>query len=302
MLVPLAILTSMLLLFSSLISEVVPFWAVKLQSLCTSRVPGGPYAKIYEGLICGARLPPSDFKSHLLNTGLFHLIVASGAHLAFVESLLRLALRKRFEFVIPCMLFSYALVTGLCPPFVRALLYWAFRILSQKFQLAWTPLQSLTLAGFAALVVCNRPSELLSLAFSWIAGVAVQIFSEKKKEPTFSDALLFQVSIYALMIPPTLALATPHPLSIVWNLVLGPLLTFLLFPAALLVLILPNKLSWVADTGVSISAWLVKQASYVTPESLTKTPFSPVWIWLYLFSLVIAAHFFEHLQRRRAVP
>ena len=78
-------------------------------------------------VLCGTSLPLTAWNQNLKNWGLFHLIVVSGAHLVFLELLLRptllvfpLSWRKKLLVV---FLVVFCFLSGLQPPLVRAFIH-----------------------------------------------------------------------------------------------------------------------------------------------------------------------------------
>jgi ComEC/Rec2-related protein len=308
MLIFLALTSVMTVLFSHRVPDILAIFTMPLQQFCINHVPSSPHHDLMAALVCGERLPSSDLKFDFVRTALLHLVVASGSHLALIETAVRIMCRKsrRSEGVVALSLSSYALFAGLCPPFLRVLLTWGLQNFCSGFKLGWSRLQTLTMGGFLTLLFCNRAEDLLSLALSWIAGLAVHILSNRNSELNRSRRddesklarhLMFHSLMYCLMIPALLPLSVPHPLSIAWNLFLGPLLTALLFPLAALSFFLPPIAVALVDSLFDQALNLVALAARLTPGGLTKTQLSLTWVWIYLFALLLSAHVLEARTR-----
>lgn len=304
---------------SALRPSAVPDILAKLthpaQRVCIDHAPSSPHRDLLTALVCGKRLPNSDLKSDFVRTALLHLIVASGSHLALIEGIIRTSLRrlwggrKRLELLVAAILLAYSLFAGLCPPFLRVLLFWGLWQFCDVMKLGWSRLQALTMAGFAALLCCNREMDLLSLALSWIAGLAVHIVnveshplnkSIRSMENRFLRSLTFHTLMYLLMIPALMPLATPHPMSILWNFCLGPALAIILFPLAALAFIAPQFLLVFINAVFDRAVEVVHFAARSTPGGFQKALLPIAWVWVYLFTLLAASHWLEAVKAEEA--
>jgi ComEC/Rec2-related protein len=204
------------MIFSSTILTLGP-------SICLRSLPTGPYLAMDSALICGIDLPQSDIRQALLDTGLIHLMVVSGSHLAFLEVLLKPFPRlRRVQIPLLCV---YCWLVGLQAPVVRALVR---RILSKtplaRFNL--TPLQ--IEAATTVVTLMLYPPWLLSRSFlmSWMCGLALTAPSLHWRWKHLELA----VKAYVFLLP----FCWASPLSILWNTLLAPVVGGVLFPARLL--------------------------------------------------------------------
>jgi len=220
-----------------LTSKILIFLAPQLDSLlsvlqrgsefCQELLPHGPYQRLDAALICGVPLPAGVEKQLLLDTGLIHLLVVSGSHLAFLESWLSFLPRG---LQLMCLT-GYCYLVGLQPPVVRAL---TRRALSQPLQrkLGLTSLQLEAATIFAVLALLHPP-WILSRSFlmSWMCGLALCSPRVTRAPPT----LELTVKAYLFLTP----FCWSSPLSLLWNMLITPLVGGLLFPARLITVLLP---------------------------------------------------------------
>lgn len=133
-----------------------------------------------------------ELKANFKRTGLMHLLAVSGLHigllLLFVQRMTRLIpfLRHRrggLRVLYLILLLSYALITGLSPSVVRAVVLFGILEIAQSRQQHTPSLQALTSAAFLTLLV--DPASLLQLGFLMSYGAvffilwANQIFLER---------------------------------------------------------------------------------------------------------------------------
>lgn len=240
-------------------------WA---QNQCSHWISPGPFVIWDQALICGIS-PGIGPMSPLNQLGLSHLIVVSGAHLIFLESLIRtlskaIGWRPR-SFVVYFILCTYSLFAGLQPPVVRAL-----------FQFPYFPSKgwNVFLSGIFAWIFFRELS--LSLALSWACALAVSLPSVKPLNPWIKSLL-----IYLCLFPMLLGLGT----STVYSAFINPLAIIyfgvFLFPVSVLNLILPLEVlsNGLWNLFLSATSHLAQNLNSLSPE--------PINLSLFLYLLVI---------------
>lgn len=118
------------------------------------------------------------------SAGLSHILALSGTHVAIISTLVVVLLwplyfgrHIRLLLVVTVMfLWTYALVTGLSPSVVRAVVMVTIAALLRMFQLRKSPLNTLFLAAFLILIV--QPDDLFAIGFqlSFLAVLGIIIF------------------------------------------------------------------------------------------------------------------------------
>ncbi|MGE4131306.1 MAG: ComEC/Rec2 family competence protein [Bdellovibrionales bacterium] len=195
--------------------------------LCKEAIPNSELRTLYEGMVCGQTLPNSDHKRVLLDTGLIHVLVVSGAHLHFLERWLRVLPQS----LRTALLFLYCWLCGFNPPVTRA---WIARMVRHRLENSgqrFSPLQ--TEAFVSVLVLLLIPSWFSSLSFhmSWMCALALSVPKIFPRYPHFSTCL----SCYAFLF----FFIPMAPTTIVANLVLVPIIGIGLLPLCLIAIFIP---------------------------------------------------------------
>lgn len=194
--------------------------------LCVDFLPASAWRPLYESLVCGVELPPSEARQLFIDTGLIHVMVVSGSHLVFLEMFLGfLSPLVRLSF-----LGGYSFLVGFQAPVIRAFLRRAIGPMLVK-QKGLTSLQIEAATVLLALLI--YPPWILSRSFlmSWMCGLAMCAPRLWRTHPNLDLA----VKCYLFLLP----FCAGSPLSILWNALLAPFVGILLFPASLLVVVVP---------------------------------------------------------------
>lgn len=244
----------------------------------------------YRAIVCGSSLTSSDFRDDLRQTGLVHLMVVSGSHVAFLELLLAtLARRHRlFKFLMLPALVLFVLINQLDAAVMRALFSLGLRRLNERLQLAWAQVQILLMSGLLALGFLRDRRELLSLSLSWLLGLALLRMNTVHLESSLYRSLWKNTFAYLLIAPGLLPFSLPHPASILCNIVFAPIMGLILFPVSLLALLVP-PLAPLTDhlwRGVSL---LVSHITTVIPQGLEPCSIPLFIIFIYVAALTLSA-------------
>lgn len=193
-------------------------------------MPSSVHKELYSSLICGSPLPPGVDKQLFLDTGLIHLMVVSGAHLLFLESLLaRLPQSVRLS-----VLGFYCWLTGFGAPVVKAFI---FRLIQPGLRArGLTRIQ--VEAASVVLILCVYPWWFFSrsMQMSWMCGLALSL--PRVLRPNVLDqALKAHILLFVF--------AGASVLSIFWNTLIGPFIGVILFPLCLLVVPFPFLSAWI---------------------------------------------------------
>lgn len=238
------------------------------QHYCVELYRSTPMPEYHQALVCGTPLPNDAFQSQLLQIGLIHMLVVSGAHLGFIRSFFNFL--KIPAFFIWGFLSVYVFLTGAQAPVVRA---WAQRFLkmpSRLLAVLWAGVFCLFVFGFS-----------YSLLLSWIATLGI-CWPGKRAE--WKQALL----IYFMMIPPLLSLGTQHPLSILWNLIASAILGWGLLPISMFAP-LHSGLGVLSEWAWKIFLILTEWMARLTPTWDYQFKVHKAWPWVYLLALQLIA-------------
>lgn len=141
-----------------------------------------PQASLFNGILFGVDAIPEKFRQHLRQSGLIHLVVASGTNVSIVSRFL-LALsgminRRLAVFSALGMVAFYILLTGLEPPIVRAALMIGLSYLGELVGRRSWPAWILILSSM--LMILIRPDYLTNLSFqlSFLATAGVILLTE----------------------------------------------------------------------------------------------------------------------------
>ena len=268
------------LLFVSL-SYWLPAWDMSvvsdsLHKLCLEHLNfNTPWADIYKSLVCGKRLPVGHLKEIFIKGGLIHLTVISGAHLLFLESFwkklpLPQFLKTHGLFVI---LILYALASHLHPPVLRALFAFFLFRLSQSLKLFWNA-NFITLLS-AVFCLTYKPSLVhsFSLQLSLLACFLQNISTNSIKKCFF---------IYLFILPIVNRWQALHPLTILINWTLAPIVSGWLFPLSFLSPFFP-VLYTLTDSLWAFTLQALKLVKFLPSQSpLIKWSIPKEWIWPYI--------------------
>lgn len=273
----------MLQIDSSLQSLVTAFSAT-LQNNCALLSPNHFINREWiSAVVCGIK-PAANSEYRLLQlSGLLHLVVVSGSHLIFIEQIIS-NLFGRFKFKMAAkitVLTSFALLTGFQPPVVRALCSLLLSHLQSSAKLFWNPPAVTLFAGLITLTIAPHWWKSISLQLSWTAALALQISFVGQ---TFSRKIKQHLCIFILMFPLLMQFAPPHPVSVAYNLVAGPFIGLVMFPASATAMLFPGTLSFVD------SAWsgLFRFLEFTLPISAAAAPVklsSLILTWSYVLGL-----------------
>lgn len=256
-------------------------FALPFHHACVSRVPESEHHALHAALVCGAKLPSGEAAETFLKTGLLHLIVVSGAHLIWLESLLRRLLGhgQTANGLIVSILIVFALATRLEAPVVRAAISMGLYALSRRRRLGWTPLQIAGLSGLLSIGLFPIWITSLSLLLSWTAALALA--QGAGSESVWTK----QVRIYLCMLLCLMPLSLPHPLTIALNVLAAPVLSVVLFPLSGVVWLLPAFATFIDPVFSVAMIWLRSTAAAI--PQMPPAPYIPgrFELWVYLLAL-----------------
>lgn len=251
-----------------------------LHDFCLNHAPSSPWQLYYQSLVCGAPFPANNFAVGLKRSGLIHLMVVSGGHLLLIENLFQRCLfQKRLRVLVYAALFIYVLMTKGQPPAVRAFFAILISDLNKSLKLYWPQHHQVLTAGLLCLSLFPNWFSSLSFLLSWLASLGLSLTTNSLK-----SALVF-----IIMFPALLPLQAPHPLSVLCNMIIAPLINLLLFPLTSLtflvhwVTVLTDRL-WELLFQFSLAAaqWL--------PPLIPATGITVTNLWIYLILIHLLAH------------
>lgn len=144
-------------------------------------------ASLLTGIVWGNQGQFSkNFYQDMKNSGLLHVVVASGANVMTLVGLLKkstLFLGRRLSILItlPTIIF-YGFIVGADPPIVRAVLMSSLVLVSQLFGRQTKPLKSLFLAAVVMMIVNPLIFTDIGFQLSFGATLGILLFSQKLKK------------------------------------------------------------------------------------------------------------------------
>jgi|GEM_PF-1292254 ComEC/Rec2-related protein len=245
-------------------------------------------------LICGEKITDQDLAQNLSESSLIHLFVISGSHLLLLDELLSILSFPLF--VRSWILLSYTLVAGWQPPVVRALFGWGLRKFP-TFQSLHLPTDLVVLfTGLFTLALFPDWIESKSLLMSWCASLALTVPGTFKVRGSLNKILLMQICIFIFMIPCLWGFGSLHPLGLLFNLLLGPAVGFLLIPLGALAIVAPS--TGFLFSGV-LTAFNELMRGLTDPIVLPKgEALSVEMLWLWVIALHCSLHALRLLFRQ----
>ncbi|MBC7370224.1 MAG: ComEC/Rec2 family competence protein [Bdellovibrionaceae bacterium] len=250
-----------------------------------------------EALVCGKNIDDLEVKQLLIDTSLIHIFVVSGSHFLLLRNFFARLVGKTPWLLIP--LFIYAMVTLCQPPSLRALAFIGLQEIALRRKLFLSNLQLVFLS--ALLCVAFFPQWILSrsLLMSLMAATAMttaeEIFDRKMApgiRSFLSQSFMFFAMSFCLW-----GLSTLHPLSILMNVILGPLIGTVLFPVGVLAIILPFTAP-LFDRCMNCLLWLLQKSDVLLRASPDATPLNIFSQWVLILALLLIAHRWAVRTRR----
>ncbi len=189
----------------------------------------------------------NEISSNYRNLGVSHLFAISGMHvslftiiLLFILKKLRICENKRY-FIIFILLFFYAFITNYTPSVMRATIFFFYLSLNKIF---YTEIKTLNIfiLTISTLIFIN-PFIVYDLGcqYSLITSLGLLLFNSKLNSKYYLISLL-KVSFIAFLFSLPITAINFYEiniLSVFFNLIFVPLITFIVYPFSLIILFLP---------------------------------------------------------------
>lgn len=234
-------------------------------------------------LVCGQKLTNEKLKSDLSKTSLIHLFVISGSHLILLERALRFI--RLPGYVRFALLALYTLGTGWQPPTVRALASLGLRAVLGQYKCSLPGDLITLLAGLTLLFFFPAWWNSLSLLMSWCASLALCTPGLFRVKNSLVRALTSQFAIWGFMLFPLWGIGSLHPLSLLYNILLAPIISYLLLPLAILTLAHPWALHAFDSVLIFFTQLLQLFSEPILLEGGQTHALSHLWIWIMILHL-----------------
>lgn len=256
---------------------------------------------LFQSFLCGKKLDRSLPKETLVKAGIYHLIVVSGGHFLFLESLFKIL---KFPFHIRTfILILYYLTTGLQAPGLRALVHLLTSQLKDHLGIKISPLTLLLYSGIVCLILNSNYWQSLSFWLSLNVSLAMTACSELLYwEKPIAKFFWLNILIYFFLLPFLVKLSYSHPLSIfLGNILVLPTVFFFSVCGLGLLLCQSVRLNFISlyiDDGIAQYFKLLETISSFTFDR-NHEKWSWLFFWSYLFALFIILHFLKIFFQRR---
>jgi ComEC/Rec2-related protein len=253
-----------------------------------------------EALVCGKNMQEFELQQLLVQSSLIHIFVVSGSHFLFLHKILARLPIVRF---CPLLVLSLYCLATLCqPPALRSLLFLCLVSLSKRQKWFVSPVILVFLS--CALSVCIFPQWISSrsLLMSLLAALTMAVMSEfwGEKRESVSATFLTQNAIYLVMCFSLWGISNLHPLSILMNISLAPLIGLVIFPLALIVVLAP-ALGFLFDGAMNGLIWCLQKSSEVLGETASTTPLALFWQWSLFIALNALSYVYLLHHKRRKI-
>lgn len=249
--------------------------------------PSSQHPEALSALTCGEKITDKNLQNYLSKTSLIHIFVVSGSHLILFDQflgILKIPYFLRFLF-----LSFYSLCVGWQAPAVRALLGLGLRRALQYPSLNFPSDLLVLLTGILTLFLFPAWWNSLSLLMSWCAALALCVPHTLRLKKSWVRALAAQLTILLFMSAPLWGLGSLHPLSVIYNLFLGPVVAYILLPLSVLSLLVPAT---VQGFDITMTFFQEVLPHLTDPIEVGKTSMPTIGLlWLWIFTWHVTLHF-----------
>jgi competence protein ComEC len=238
-------------------------------------------------LVCGEKLTDETLKENLSKTSIIHIFIVSGSHLIFIDAFFDL-LAVPF-FIRLFFLSFYSLAVGWQAPVVRALVSLILQGIQKHYSLFFPRDLTTLMSGLCTLALFPEWWKSNSLIMSWCASLALSLPTILRIKESLKSNLLAQASLFLLMTIPLFGFGSLHPLSIIYNLILGNVVAFVLLPLSALTLISTN---FVIIFDAILETFKFVLENFSEPITMiSHSSFSTPTLWSWVFAWHIFFHF-----------
>lgn len=261
-------------------------FSVFFHEKCEEMVPKNTAARVsLAALVCGTNMQASPLQKDLLRSSLIHAYVVSGSHLILLDQffgIFGIPLFLRF-----LILLLYSFCAGWQAPVVRALGGWLLNLIKARWRLSIPADLSVAMVGMACLALFPEWWNSLSLILSWCAALALSSVGLVRWRSAFTKVFCTQLIVFIFMSVPLWGWGNLHPLSLVFNLMLIPFISFVLLPLAVLTFFFHPLLFLFEHSEVLFSWILSKGTEPVVIHKSSTLPISHIWLWILFLHLAI---------------
>ena len=263
---------------------------------CLNRLQGSHSSEIPQTFVCGEKITSPKLVDIFSRSGLYHLVVVSKSHLSFLflffmgifARLLNPSLARSLSFILVGTYFAFC---GPQAPILRPLLALMLAEASERYRLGWSSLFRLMISTLICLALQPEWFSSLSLLHSSGCALAFLVAAELSQ-----SALRTAGVAYLFTLPFLWGWANVHPLTLLFNLLLSPILFLMWFFLSWWQFVYPmNWCEQVIDESLRLLSLLLDPVPSVGPPS----HLSPILLWLYFWTVCLALWTVQQNVRRR---
>ena len=270
----------------------LPFFLANLgiqaQIICQEMTPNLSTARAsIESLVCGKKVSDPEIFLALQGTGLIHIFVVSAGQLVVIsEFLIFLEASRGILFF---ALVGFTIMTGLQAPCVRSLISWGFVFFLKRQKLFLTGPQTVLLSGLLTLALFPDWCQSFSLQLSWAAALALTMAStfKNKNHSKVQHLIATSIWVFVILLPLLQSFGGVHPLSILWNVTLGTITAFFLFPLCILAFLNPFCLLILEKVMKLFWMLLGLNHEFQTQNQLQSPSYVGGWLWILILHLIL---------------
>ena len=232
-------------------------------------------------------------KKELKENGISHLFAISGMHITFlVLGLERLfAHQRKKDMVISIILILYSIIIGFSPSIIRAVAMYLVAKLNDKYNLNLSKKKQIIYILLIMLII--NPLYIKDIGFLYSFIICYSLSYMQNDSSWLVQALKSSfICFMASLIISGINNYQIQVLSIIWNIIFIPYVTYLLFPICILTYIIPS-FSFILTIIIKIFEFLSHICSTIKFGTLI---LPKVGIWLYLIYFIL---FILYLKRQK---
>jgi len=252
-----------------------------------------------ETLVCGNNMQDFAQQQLLVQSSLIHIFIVSGTHFILLHKILAKIFGETLWNLAPLCI--YAMMTLCQPPSLRSLIFLVLVEITRTKKLFTSPTILVLLSGVFSVAIFPQWITSRSLLMSLMAALTVSILGEAwgREQKSVAAFVVSQAALYFVMGFCLWGISNLHPLSILMNVALGPVIGAILFPLSLLIVAVPF-LSPLFDGLLNSLFWILKRSSEILNTPAAATPLSVAWQWAIFFALIILSYYFLlNLHRKK---
>lgn len=184
-----------------------------------------------------------DAKDAYSNIGISHLLAISGTHVSMFLVIINFLFKKSRlkNFILFSFLFFFLFITGFVESLIRCVLFMMLSFVNKKFKLKLNSINLIILTASILFIINPYLVYSVGLMFSLVITFFIILISDKLKNKSYVNKTFIISLIGFLSSVPILAynFFKINVLSILFNIIFVPLVSFFIFPLSLITFIIP---------------------------------------------------------------